>query len=82
MENNMPLEIALDNSKSELIEFINDLCNKYNLSFYLLEIVIKDIYNEIIIKKDAEIRELRKNYENRLVQQSEMKKEGEDDGNI
>ncbi len=61
-EEKIPLAIVVEKSKKELIDFINKLCNQYHLSFFLLEIILKDIYEETRRKKEIEVEELEKIY--------------------
>lgn len=60
---NKPISIALEDAKQELIKSINDISNKNGLSFYLLNILFTDIYNEIQFKAKQELENDRKNYE-------------------
>lgn len=61
--NNKPISIALEDAKQELIKSINEISNKNGLSFYLLNILFTDIYNEIQFKAKQELENDRKNYE-------------------
>lgn len=60
---NKPISIALEDAKQELIKSINEISNKNGLSFYLLNILFTDIYNEIQFKAKQELENDRKNYE-------------------
>lgn len=60
---NKPISIVLEDAKQELIKSINDISNKNGLSFYLLNILFTDIYNEIQFKAKQELENDRKNYE-------------------
>ena len=62
----MPIQIIIEESKNEIIENINVISNKYNLNYYLLEIIVKDLYNEIFNKKEIELKQVREEYENSL----------------
>lgn len=56
----MKTNIKLEESKKEIVNAINDISNKYELNYYLLEIIISAIYDEIKYRKDIE---LKKDYE-------------------
>ena len=60
---NKPISVALEDAKQELIKSINEISNKNGLSFYLLNILFTDIYNEIQFKAKQELENDRKNYE-------------------
>lgn len=60
--NNKPISIALEDAKQELIKSINEISNKNGLSFYLLNILFTDIYNEIQFKAKQELENDRKKY--------------------
>lgn len=62
MENNKPLPIILEDSKKELILFINNLCNKNNLNYYFLDMIVKGIYEEIKENKDMELKYIQEEY--------------------
>lgn len=58
----MPIQIAVEDAKKEIINDINDISNKYNLSYFLLNIIIDDIHKEVSIKEKEELDILRKQY--------------------
>ena len=60
--NNKPISIALEDAKQELIKSINEISNKNGLSFYLLNILFTDIYNEIQFKAKQELEKKKKKY--------------------
>ena len=62
MENNKPLPIILEDSKKELILFINNLCNKNNLNYYFLDMIVNGIYEEIKENKDMELKYIQEEY--------------------
>lgn len=59
---NKPISITLEDAKQELIKSINEISNKNGLSFYLLNILFTEIYNEIQYKAKQELENDRKNY--------------------
>lgn len=70
----IPIQIAIDEAKKEIVNNINDISNKYNLSYFLLNIIINDIHNEVDIKEKEELSILRKQY----TKDKEVKKDGKD----
>ena len=44
---NKPIQLTIEEVRSNLIEYINNVCSKENIYYYFLEIIMKDIYNEI-----------------------------------
>ena len=65
----IPIEMAMENCKKELVESINNISNKYKISYYILEIILHDIYQEVNKNKQLQII----NLENKI-------KEGEENG--
>ena len=53
--NSIPIEVKLEKIKNEIIKTINEFSNKYNISYYLLFYIIKDIYNQIEDGKNKEL---------------------------
>lgn len=76
----MQIELVLEDAQNELVLNINELCNKYNLSYSLLEIIFKNIHNEINEKKIIELKEMRRQYEESQKQKEAKTKESERDG--
>ena len=70
----IPIQIAVEEAKKEIISDINEISNKYNLSYFLLNIIINDIHNEVDIKEKEELSILRKQY----TKDKEVKKDGKD----
>ena len=56
----IPIEIAMENCKKELVESINNISNKYKISYYILEIILRDIYEEVNKNKQIQIVNLQK----------------------
>ncbi len=57
-----PLTVALEDAKLELIQAINEISNKNGLSFFFLELIVGELYKEIVEKKAQEAIEARKKY--------------------
>ena len=71
---NIPIQIAVEEAKKEIINDINEISNKYNLSYFLLNIIMNDIHDEVDIKEKEELSILRKQY----TKDKEVKKDGKD----
>lgn len=56
----IPIEMAMENCKKELVESINNISNKYKISYYILEIILRDIYEEVNKNKQIQIVNLQK----------------------
>lgn len=56
----IPIEMAMENCKKELVESINNISNKYKISYYILEIILHDIYQEVNKNKQIQIVNLQK----------------------
>lgn len=70
----IPIQIAVEESKKEIINDINEISNKYNLSYFLLNIIMNDIHEEVSIKEKEELSILRKQY----TKDKEVKENGKD----
>lgn len=70
----IPIQIAVEEAKKEIITDINEISNKYNLSYFLLNIIMNDIHEEVSIKEKEELSILRKQY----TKSKEVKKDGKD----
>lgn len=60
MNDNQMLPIIVDNATNEIVTQINNISNKYNLSYFLLDIILEKISNEAKIKKEQELNLLKK----------------------
>ena len=78
MLNNIPIELKIEASKKEIIKSINQICQKYNISYYLLSIIISEIYTETEMNKKKELKVL---YKRVKEQQEKAQKEQESDKN-
>lgn len=70
----IPMQIAVEEAKKEIINDINEISNKYNLSYFLLNIIMNDIHEEVSIKEKEELNILRKQYN----KNKEVKNDGKD----
>lgn len=70
----IPIQIAVEEAKKEIINDINEISNKYNLSYFLLNIIMNDIHEEVSIKEKEELNILKKQY-NKI---KEVKNDGKD----
>ena len=70
----IPIQIAIEEAKKEIVNNINDISNKYNLSYFLLNIIMNDIHEEVNIKEKEEFNILKKQYD----KNKEVKKDGKD----
>lgn len=70
----IPIQIAVEEAKKEIINDINEISNKYNLSYFLLNIIMNDIHEEVSIKEKEELSILRKQYS----KSKEVKNDGKD----
>lgn len=70
----IPIQIAVEEAKKEIINDINEISNKYNLSYFLLNIIMNDIHEEVSIKEKEELSILRKQY----TKSKEVKNDGKD----
>lgn len=60
MNDNQMLPLIVDNATNEIVTQINNISNKYNLSYFLLDIILEKISNEAKIKKEQELNLLKK----------------------
>lgn len=58
--NNLPIELRLEFSKEKIVDSINKIANEYSLSYYLLSIIIEEIYRNVEEAKINEIKEIKK----------------------
>lgn len=70
----IPIQITVEEAKKEIINDINEISNKYNLSYFLLNIIMNDIHEEVSIKEKEEFNILKKQYN----KNKEVKDDGKD----
>ena len=57
-----PLTVALEDAKNQLVNAINEISKENGLSFFFLELIVGDIYKEIVQMKQKEALEAREKY--------------------
>lgn len=68
----IPIQIAVEEAKKEIINDINEISNKYNLSYFLLNIIMNDLHEEVNIKEKEEFNILKRQYaKNKEVKENE-----------
>lgn len=70
-----PANLIIEETKENLVKVINES----GLPPFLLEPVLKDLYNQISILKQQELEKSKKEYENSLNQEKEKKGAKKDD---
>lgn len=55
-----PIQLLIEESKQNIIFFINEECNKNNIDYYFLYNILKEIYEETEILKDKELEKIKK----------------------
>ena len=63
MKNNLPMQLAFEEAKKEIVKHINDVSTDYNLSYFLLKFIMDDIMGEVEIGKNKEYQSLKNKYE-------------------
>lgn len=53
----------MEETKEELVKFINEIKDKNNLPIYLLEFILGDIYNQVVNLKQQELKHAKQEYE-------------------
>ena len=51
----IPIEMAMENCKKKLVKRIDNISNKYKISYYILKIILRDIYEEVNKNKQLQI---------------------------
>ena len=69
-----PLTVILEDAKKELVNAINKISEENGLSFFFLDLIVGDIYKEIVQMKQQEATQARNTY---LEQLKENRKESE-----
>ena len=52
---NKPIDLELEDAKIEYVNAINEITEKHRMSMYFLEIIFKDIYEQILKGKEQEL---------------------------
>ena len=63
MSNNKPLFLRIEEAKVELASAINRQRSENGIPFYILEMILKDLYGQVVDGKNAEVAAVRKEYE-------------------
>lgn len=61
-----PIQLIIEDSKNNIVDFINKECSDNKIDYVFLEMMLKDIYQEILLNKEKELQEIRQEYENSL----------------
>jgi len=51
------IDVALENAKIELANSVATIANKYGLTAYLLELILGQVYNDILVLKQQQMKE-------------------------
>ena len=57
-----PIQLKIEESKQNIVDFINDECIKNEIDFYFLEYILKEIYQEVTINRDKELESIKSEY--------------------
>lgn len=68
---NKPANILVEETKEELVKVINES----GLPPFLVEPILKDIYNQVTVLKQKELEESKKSYEEELKKEKEAQNE-------
>ena len=63
-----PIVVAKEEARTTLISTINDVISIHKLPFFVLEPIIKDIYNEIARKAEIEYKQAEQQYKTELTE--------------
>lgn len=61
-----PIQLIIEDSKNNIVNFINKECSDNKIDYVFLEMILKDIYQEILLNKEKELQEIRQEYKNSL----------------
>lgn len=61
-----PIQLKIEDIKNNIVNFINKECSDNKIDYYFLEIILKDIYQEVTSNKNKELQELKYQYKNSL----------------
>ena len=65
-----PIIIAKEEVRVELVSVINDIISTYQLPFFILEPIVKDVYNEIARKAELEYKQAYEQYQIELTEKT------------
>lgn len=63
-----PIIIAKEEARVELVSVVNDIISTYQLPFFILEPIVKDVYNEIARKAELEYKQAYEQYQIELTE--------------
>ena len=63
-----PIVVAKEEARTSLVSTINDIISVYQLPFFILEPIMKDIYNEVVRKADLEYKQANEQYKTKLAE--------------
>lgn len=75
---NKPIDLELEEARVEYVDAINKITEKHRMSMYFLEMIFRDIYDQIIKGKEQELINHREAWE--LAKQNEKKNKKEKEG--
>ena len=55
-----PIQLAIEETKNNIINFINEECKKNGIDYYFLYLILKEIYEETSLNKEKELEEMKK----------------------
>lgn len=76
---NKPIALLLEDAKKAYVTAINEVTNEYNLSYYFLEMILKDIYYETVNAKNIEIENQTQAYKLAVENENKKNADKEDD---
>lgn len=65
-----PIIIAKEEARVELVSVVNDIISTYQLPFFILEPIVKDVYNEIARKAELEYKQAYEQYQIELTEKA------------
>ena len=65
-----PIVIAKEEARTSLVSTINDIISVYQLPFFILEPIVKDVYNEIARKAELEYKQAYEQYQIELTEKA------------
>lgn len=63
-----PTVVAKEEARTTLVSTINDIISIHQLPFFVLEPIVKDIYNEIARKAELEYKQAEQQYKTELAE--------------
>ena len=63
-----PFQLRLEETKKDIINKINEICNNNSIDYYFLEKILKEIYQETSKLKENEMKEMENIYYQQLLE--------------